>query len=240
MFQCKGKVLSVFILIILVAAGFIVEVNSQNTTAVSGNSTSSQQAPLVNKEVPKVIPQNPVTSNTTATIPESPKTASASAFSFNKWAITFQCPGEWKEWEAEKSVYAKESLNERLKQFDIEMLEFTMIMSPNEDVAILVSKSQRVKPIIIEELVKERENVYKDAQAAGDVTKVNKLEQTTIDYKPAIIEDVERSNGGRAISMKVIAGQKVFEISLIAKDKNNFETFRPVFEQIMKTVTIRE
>ena len=239
MLQQRVKILYAYILILLVASGLIFQADSQNTTAVS-NTTQASQDLSVSKEAPKVSLQNPITTNTTAVIPEIPKTELAAGLSFDRWAITFQCPGEWKEWEAEKSVYAKQSLNEQLKPFNIEMLGFTMLMSPNEDAALLISKSERASPVIIEDLVKERENVYKDAKAAGDVTNVNQLEKTSINDKGALIEDVERATGGRAISMKIISGKKVFEISVVAKDKNDFDKYRPVFEAIIKTVKISE
>jgi hypothetical protein len=225
---------------VLITSGFAYCIEAQNTTA-SGNVTGGSQPQIVNKEIDKVLPDNPeINSNTTAAVPEINKTIPSANLSFDRWSILFQCRGEWKEWGSQESAYAKDSLNEQLSKFDIEMLEFTMLTNPEETAAIIISKSLRQNPIIIEELVNERENVYKDAKVAGDVTQVNKIEQTTIDNKPAVVEDVERSTGGRAISMKIVSGQKIFEISLIIRDKKDFDSYRPVFEEILKTIRIPE
>jgi hypothetical protein len=212
MFSHRFKILHALVLVVLATSGFIYYAKAQNITAFDGNVTSASPQPV----------------------------APVAALSFDRWSIIFQCPGQWKEWTKEESTYAKDALNEQLNQFNIEMLEFTTLMAPNETAAIIISKSQRQNPVIIEELVKERENVYKDAKAAGDVTQVNKLEQTTIDNKPAVVEDVERLTGGRAISMKIVSGQKVFEISVISRDKKDFDSYRPVFEEILKTIRITE
>lgn len=226
MFRCGSKIVSTFILFVLIAASLIYTANSQNTTAAKEPGVTAQD--------------NTGKVNNATVNPNSPKIISTVPITFDRWAISFQYSGEWKEWPNEKTVAAKASLNDELKPFNIEMLEFTMMLAPNEDAALLISKSKRASPITAEEVLKERESVYKDAQAAGDLSKINRLEKITIDGKPAVIEDVERANDGRAMSIKIISGQVISEVSVVTKLKDDFPIYKPVFDKILQTVKVKE
>ena len=165
--------------------------------------------------------------------------ASEQYTSFEKWGIVFEYPKAWEEWSSDKSAYIKEAYRDEFKKDNITLLEITMITSQDESAALMISKSMRGNPITAGEVLKEREKVYENAKAAGDVTEVNQLGQTTVDNNPAVIEDVERSNGGRGRTVKVISGKTIFEISLIVRNKGNFANYQSEFEHLVKTFHIK-
>lgn len=160
--------------------------------------------------------------------------------SFERWGMKFEYPKDWQEHPQDRVEMMKSFIREQLESDNITLLEFTMITAPRQAASLMISKTQRQENATPEDLLRERQGVYRDAQAAGDVTKINQLEATTVDNKPGIIEDVERSNGGRGRTVKVIDGQIIFELSLIVSDKNNFVNYQPDFEHILKTLIITD
>ena len=159
---------------------------------------------------------------------------------FEKWGVAFEYPQGWEEHPADRVNYMKEAAKEQLKSFSIILEEYAVIDGPNEMGALMISKSKWGSPITVQGVFEERQQVYRDAQAAGDVTKINLLEQITVDNKPAVLEDVERSSGlyNRGRTIKVISGETIIEISLIA-EKSEFENCKLIFDHIINTLKIK-
>jgi len=97
----------------------------------------------------------------------------------------------------------KEYIARELRPHGRNLQEFAMIVGPNDETALLVSKYTTPKAMKPSEFVEERKQVYEDAKRVGDVTKVNHVRETNIAELPAMEEDVERSSGGRGRTFKV-------------------------------------
>lgn len=174
-----------------------------------------------------------------STAQEIPQVSSAQCLTFDKWGMKFEYPKEWQEYPQDRVKMMKDYIKEQLKADNLTLLEFTMITAPQEAASLMISKYTRQDAFVAEDILQERKMVYRDAQAAGDVTKINQLEEATIVSKLALIEDVERSNGGRGRTVKIIDGQTIFELSFIVNDKNNFPKYQPEFEHLIKTLIIK-
>lgn len=170
------------------------------------------------------------------TAQEIPQASSVQHNSFVRWGLSFEYPQGWQEYSSDRVQMMKDYIEEQLRSENITLLEFTMITAPQEEASLMISKYTRPSAFTAEDILKERKTVYRDAQAAGDVTEINQLEITMVDNKPALIEDVEISNGGRGRTIKVIDGQVIFEISLIVSDKNKFSDFQSEFEHLLETL----
>jgi len=142
---------------------------------------------------------------------------------FDKWEVSFEYPAQWKEHPADRVAMMKDYMAAEAKKENLELLEFSMITGENDRVALIITKIRRAENIEIPKLVAERNQVYKDAIAAGDVTKVNYVRETTAGGLPAVEEDVERSNGGRGHTIKVVSGKLILEASFIAEKKEQFD-----------------
>ena len=73
---------------------------------------------------------------------------------------------------------------------------------------------------------------------AGDVTKINHVKQTTVAKLPAIEEDVERSNGGRGRTVKVIFETAIFELSLVVNNGELFSDYSHYLDHIISTFAV--
>jgi hypothetical protein len=87
-----------------------------------------------------------------------------------------------------------------------------MYISSDEEVAFFVSKVQSDNTLSTEDILLERGKFYDDAKRSGDVSNINKLEATTANDLPAVVEDVERSNGGRGHTVKLLYGKFIIEL----------------------------
>lgn len=157
---------------------------------------------------------------------------------FSKWDLSFDYPKGWQEHPADRVAMMKEYLGRELRPYGRSLQEFAMIVGPNDETALLVSKytiPQAMKPA---EFIEERKQVYDDAKRAGDVTKVNHVKETTIAKLPAVEEDVERSNGGRGRTFKVIDGTTVFEISFIVNNASQFSKYSSVLDHLVSSIKV--
>jgi len=86
--------------------------------------------------------------------------------------------------------------------------------------------------------VPTKRELYEDAKRAGDVTRVNYVRETTISKLPSVEEDVERSNGGRGRTYKVINGITVFEISFVANNKQDFSKYSELLVHLVSSLKV--
>lgn len=165
-------------------------------------------------------------------------TSSSKHTQFTRWGISFEYPRNWKEHPADRVALMKNYIAAELKPYDRDLIEFTMITGDNDDIALLVSKYNTSKELQPSELVAERNKVYKDAMNAGDVTKINHVKETTVANLPAVEEDVERSNGGRGRTYKIILDKTIFELSFVVSQGRKFDTYLDVLAHIISTLSI--
>ena len=163
---------------------------------------------------------------------------------FNKWGISFEYPTQWKEHPANRVAMMKDYIAAELHKipndpYARELVEFTMITAPSEEAVLLVSKITAIKPMQVEDLLIERKQVYEDAKLAGDVTKINHVKQTTIANLLAVEEDVERSNGGRGRTVKVIFETAIFELSLVVNNGELFSNYSNYLDHIISTFAVK-
>lgn len=157
---------------------------------------------------------------------------------FAKWGISFEYPARWSQYPDDRLRLMREHLAAELRPYDREVLEFAMITSPDNEIALLVTKYTTTKPLKPADLIAEREQVYEDAIRSGDVTKVNHLRETTFSNLPVVEEDVERSNGGRGRTYKVISGKVVYELSFVVRNKQCFPQYIADLKRVMSTVEV--
>ena len=157
---------------------------------------------------------------------------------FSKWDLSFDYPKEWQEHPADRVAMMKEYLERELRPYGRHLQEFAMIVGPNDETALRVSKYTIPKTMKPSEFVEERKQVYNDAKRSGDVTKVNHVKETTIAKLPAVAEDVERSNGGRGRTFKVIDGTNVFEISFVANNAGQFLKYSTVLDHLVSSIKL--
>jgi hypothetical protein len=157
---------------------------------------------------------------------------------FTKWELSFEYPNEWKEHPADRVAIMKNYVARELSPYDRELKEFEMIVGPNDETSILVMKYTTPNPLKPSDFIKERNQVYEDSKKAGDVTKVNHVKETTISGLPSVQEDVERSNGGRGRTFKLIDGTRVYEITFIVNDAKKFSEYSSVLDHLVSTIKV--
>jgi len=157
---------------------------------------------------------------------------------FSKWGLSFDYPKGWREYPADRVAMMKEYLGRELRPYGRNLQEFAVIVGPNDETALLVSKYTIPKAMKPSEFVEERNQVYDDAKQAGDVTKVNLVKETTIATLPAVEEDVERSNGGRGRTYKIIDGTTVFEISFIVNNARQFSKYSAALDYLVASIKV--
>jgi len=159
---------------------------------------------------------------------------------FAKWGLSFDYPKEWREHPADRVGAMKDYMARELDQYGRHLQELAILVGPNDEVALIVSKYTTPVPMTPSEFIEERNRVYADAQRAGDVTKVNLVKEETLAKLPAIEEDVERSNGGRGRTYKLIDGVVVFEISFIVNDASQFPKYSDMLDHLVSNMTVAE
>lgn len=157
---------------------------------------------------------------------------------FSKWGLSFEYPQEWKEYPADRVAMMKDALGSQLRPYGREILSFAMITGSNEEIALVVCQYTTLKEMQPSEFVTERNQVYNDAKRAGDVTKVNYVKETKIGGLPGVEEDVERSNGGRGRTHKIINGKTVFEISFVVNNAAHFAKYSDALDHLVSTVAL--
>ena len=157
---------------------------------------------------------------------------------FSKWGLSFDYPNEWREYPAGQVAAMKDSAGTELRSYDRSLKGLAVFTDPKDEALLLVMNYSTPKAMSSSEMVLERNKVYEDGKRAGDVTKVNVVKETTIGGRPAVEEDVERSNGGRGQTHKIIDGTEIFEISFIAKSMSQFSLYSGVIDHLVSTVTL--
>lgn len=157
---------------------------------------------------------------------------------FAKWGISFEYPTDWSQYPADRVRMMENHLAAELRPYDRELLEFAMISSLDNEIVLLLSKYRTPKTLKPAELVAERQKVYQDAKRAGDVTKINYVKETTLSQLPAVEEDVERSNGARGRTHKVVNGNVIFELSFVVSNKKRFALWSDVLKHVISTLAV--
>jgi hypothetical protein len=57
---------------------------------------------------------------------------------------------------------------------------------------------------------------------------------------PAVAEDVERSNGGRGRTYKMIMGKTIVEISFVVSSAQNFTKYEPAMDRVLATLAVAD
>jgi len=154
--------------------------------------------------------------------------------------ISFQYPADWRAFPSEAVSQMKTQVADGLQEFGRTLVSLDMYGSPDGAAAFFVSKTQADSTLSADDILAERRRVYDDATAAGDVTSVNELEKTTLNGLPAVIEDVERSNGGRGHTVKLLQGRFIIELSLVVNDKGEYDKHIGEFEHTLATLKLQD
>jgi hypothetical protein len=157
---------------------------------------------------------------------------------FDNWGLSFDYPREWEESPASEVAQMKDYLAGQLSTAGMELLEFAAIVGPNNETTLFISKYQIPTEKTPSEIIQERNAVYAEAMRSGDVTKVNYVRETSVANFPAVDEDVERSNGGRGLTLKIINGKTIFEISFIVNDAAEFPQYSDAFSHLVSTIKL--
>jgi hypothetical protein len=169
-----------------------------------------------------------------------PSGAAKAANNYENTGILFQYPSSWHSARSEAVTAMRTQLTNELRNFNRSLIAFDMFFSSDEEVALLVSKVQTDNALSAVDILAERGKVYDDATRAGDVTKINKLETITVKNLPAVVEDVERSNGGRGHTVKLLNGKYIVELSLIVNNKARYENHVGEYENILASLKLQE
>ena len=159
---------------------------------------------------------------------------------FYQIGLSFEYPPDWQLYSQDHVAMMKQYLEKELRPYGRTLLEFAVIHTPNDEVSLLVSKYSMRKPMKPSEFIEERNQVYEMAKRSGDVTKVNYVKETTVANLPAVEEDVERSNGGRGRTLKIINETTVFEISFIVNDAAKFPQYSEALSHLVSSINIVE
>ena len=166
--------------------------------------------------------------------------ASKATTTYQRAGISFQYPSNWQSFPSEAVNGMKTTIADELRKFNRTLVSIDMYISDDKEVAFIVSRVQANTPLAASDVLSERQNVYNDATRAGDVTKVNRLESTIVNNLPAVIEDVERSNGGRGRTIKLLKERLIVELSLIVNRKGEYDKHVHEYEQILATLKIQD
>ena len=162
------------------------------------------------------------------------------AMTYSEAGISLQYPKTWRSFPSQAVSQIKANMATELRKYDRTLISLAMFISSDEEVAFFVSKVRADKPLTDDDILAERRKFYEDAVNAGDVTRINTLEKTTVKDLPAVVEDIERQNGGRGRTVKLLKGDFLIELSLIVNKKSNYDKYFPDFETIIATLTIEE
>ena len=164
--------------------------------------------------------------------------ATAAYTHFDRWGLSFDYPREWEESPASEEAQMKSAVAAQLGTSGLDLLQLAGITGPNNEATILIMQYQTPTAMTQAEFIEQRNQVYAEAMQSGDVTKVNYVKGATVAGLPAVEEDVERSNGGRGLTCKIIDGRTVFEISFIVNDAAKFPQYSDAFSHILSTANL--
>lgn len=156
---------------------------------------------------------------------------------YDSAGISFEYPADWKSFPRDVVAGMKSSMASELRKYNRTLRVLEMYISPNEEVAFFFSSTDPEPSITAQSVVAERKKVHEDAIKAGDVTKVNALSQVEVNKWSAVREDVNRSNGGRGCTVKVLAQGKLLEFSLIVNNKANFDKYKGELDHILSSLS---
>lgn len=167
-------------------------------------------------------------------------TAAEKYTKYDSAGISFEYPADWKSFPRDFVAGMKSSMASELKKYNRTLRVVEMYISPNEEVAFFFSSADPEPSITVQSVVAERKKVHEDAMKARDVTKVNTLAEEKVNKWSAVREDVERSNGGRGCTIKVLAHGKLLEFSLIVNNKANFDKYKGELDHILSSLSVSE
>jgi len=151
--------------------------------------------------------------------------------------MSFEYPAEWKSFPRDYVAEMKSSIAGELRKYNRTLKVLEMYISHNEEVGFFFSLADPEPSITIQSVVAERKKVHEDAAKAGDVTKVHALSEVKVNQWSAVREDVERSNGARGCTVKVLAEGKLLEFSLIVNNKANFDKYKGELDHILSSLS---
>lgn len=150
--------------------------------------------------------------------------------------VSFQYPISWKSVKGKVLEEAITQLTTELRTVNRTLVSLDLYTSSDNELAFIVSRIRTTNALSAEEIILERNGVHADAKRAGDVTRVNKLERVTINDLQGVVEDLERSNGGRGHTVKLLNGRLIVELSLVVNEKSRYEKYIAEYERILATV----
>lgn len=160
-------------------------------------------------------------------------------YTFDRWGISFSYPSGWDSFTDPEVEALKHASENQLAPFGRTLQELKAFRSQGGELALFVSKLKTNTPLSPSGVLQERQGVLEAAQRAGDVTKVNLLEQTQIGAgATAVVEDLERSNGGRGRSLKVVSGHFLFEVSFVVSDKALYPKYSAAIDKLAASLKV--
>lgn len=130
---------------------------------------------------------------------------------FQRWGLSFEHPWSWKEAKREEITAMKRFYTEEQAA---RLVHLTMFETP-QDVAVLVAVEMREPDVSFEQAMDARTRQIREAQEAGNVTKLYALRRITVDSRPAALVEVEHLGLGRARDIHVMYDQYWVGVSLI-------------------------
>lgn len=176
----------------------------------------------------------------TAQSQSSPTIEPKATATYQKAGISFQYPSNWHSFPSEAVNGMRTQMTSELRKFNRNLVLLDMFISSDEEVAFFVSQVQADNALSANDILLERRKFYDDAKRTGDVTNINQLEATTANNLPAVVEDVERSNGGRGHTVKMLKGRFIIELSLIVNKKSHYDKHVSEYEQILATLKVQD
>jgi len=165
------------------------------------------------------------------------QTATEKYTKYETAGMSFEYPADWKSFPRDSVAGMKESMAGELKKYNRTLKVLEMYISPNEEAAFFFSLADPEPSITVQSVLAERKKVHEDATKAGDITKVNALSEVKVNKWSAVREDVERSNGGRGCTVKVLAQGELLEFSLIVNNKTNFDKYKGELDHILSSLS---
>jgi hypothetical protein len=161
-------------------------------------------------------------------------TASDQYTTFNDGTVKFDYPS-WKPFPGEAVAQMKRQTGAELQKYKRYILDLQMFISPKEEAAFFISKTRADNPPAAQDLFTERQNVHREALKAGYLTKVNTLEILKSSAGSMVVEDVDRNDGQRARTVKIVVSSFIYEVTLAVSQKSNYEKFRPYLDHAVDT-----
>ena len=180
----------------------------------------------------------PSKSKSASPVQESRAAAPARA-TFNQFGLVFSYPPEWTSASDDFLAAVRNSLGPQLAPFGRTLDGAAVLQAPQQEMMVMITRVRTESPLSLGTLLAERLKVDKQASDAGDVTKMNRLEKTTVGSGiPAVIEDLERGAHGRARSYRIQSGHGLYELSFIVVDATLFDKYSAAIDSLAATVQV--